>query len=58
MPEMGEKVRFRPSAFIERDTPKLPQAVTGTVFYINNPHRYYAVEYELYGVKLRECFKF
>jgi len=32
--------------------------VTGTVFYINQPHRYYAVKFSRHGYTLVECFKF
>lgn len=65
MPELGDKIRFRPAAFVgEGDDPKamgwmmIPRVVTGTIVYINRPHRFYDVEYEIHGVKLREAFKF
>lgn len=65
MPELGDKIRFRPAAFVgEGDDPKamgwmmIPRVVTGTIVYINRPHRFYDVAYEIHGVKLREAFKF
>ena len=32
--------------------------VTGKVIYIHATHRFFTVEYELYGQRLRENFKF
>ena len=65
MPELGDKIRFRPAAFAgEMEDPKalgwlmIPRVVTGTIVYINRSHRFYDVEYEVQGVKLREAFKF
>lgn len=65
MPEIGEKVRFRPSAFVgEGEDPapmgwhQIPRMVTGTIVYINRLHRHYMAEYQVHGVTLRESFKF
>lgn len=65
MPEIGDKIQFKPEAFMgeERDHEtlrwiQLPRVVTGTIVYINRPHRFYDAEYEIHGVKLREAFKF
>lgn len=65
MPELGEKIRFRPAAFVaeatredQRSVYDMPRVVTGTIVYINRPHRFYDAEYEIHGVRLREAFKF
>lgn len=65
MPELGEKVRFRPAAFVaeatreeQRSVFDMPRVVTGKIVYINKPHRYFDVEYEVHGHRLREAFKF
>lgn len=65
VPELGDPVRFRPSGFEgEGNDPislgwlLVPKVVTGKIVYINQDHRFYDVEYEVHGVKLREAFKF
>lgn len=65
MPELGEKIRFRPAAFVaeatredQRSVFDMPRVVTGKIVYINKPHRWYDVAYECNGVRLREGFKF
>lgn len=64
-PDLGEKFYFTPAAFVgEFNNPArsgrrdVPRSVTGRVVYINDNHRYFDVEYEVNGVKLREAFKF
>jgi hypothetical protein len=63
--KLGMEVRFTPAAFFGENsaqregTPmQIPRQVTGKISYINEAHRYYTVDYEIYGVKLRESFKF
>lgn len=63
-PSIGDKVRFIPSAFLQNlqdFQAKLRQHVSGTIMYINVPHRFYMVEY-YFGPELscrgRECFKY
>ena len=31
---------------------------SGTVIYINKPHKYFTVEFDWHGQKMRESFKF
>jgi hypothetical protein len=63
-PRLGEKIRFAPDAFVGEHDPAQPKAaavpkmVTGIVSYINEPHRYYTVEFPVRGVTMRESFKF
>lgn len=58
---LGEKYRFKPSAFTNEDPgggrPKNSQ-VTGRVIYIHATHRFFTVEYEVDGHRLRENFKY
>lgn len=63
MIEIGDKIRFKPAAWL--DNPEAysfvtkQREVTGTVCYINEPHRYYRVVYERApGCIGYECFKF
>lgn len=67
MPDIGEKVRFRPAAFTaeanrpdqrRQDIFDIPRMVTGRIWYINEPHRFYDVEYVVNGHTLHESFKF
>lgn len=36
----------------------VPREVTGTIIHINQAHRYFTVEYEVNGYKLRQGIKF
>ena len=61
--ELGEKIRFRPTAFqaIEGDKLRLfgvVEKVTGTVVQIHEEHRWYRVRYEAGGTVQHETFKF
>ena len=60
---IGMKVAFVP--FIEDTRPKTINEIrssrrkaTGTVVYINAPHKYFTVEFMWHGQKMRESFKF
>lgn len=56
---VGDTVVFMPSAFI--DTEKdfgYVKTLRGCVIHVNAGHRYYTVEAECYGNRLRESFKF
>lgn len=63
-PELGDAYTFTPEAFIGEVKGRLPgqqeipRRVTGTVTYINEPHRWFRVEYDLHGYHMSECFKF
>lgn len=62
--KIGDTYRFKPSCFTETGDgtlahlPGCPVDVTGKVVYINEPHRYFTVEYIVWGNTLRESFKF
>ncbi len=62
MIEVGDKIRFKPAAFLERVSENQVQfygaviAVTGTVERIHAAHGWYRVEYEVNGVTQHECF--
>ena len=62
VPELGDKIRFRPAAWCENPDQyvvwQADKEVTGTVIFIHWPHRYYRVEYESAGCIGHECFKF
>lgn len=60
---VGLKVKFVP--FVEEVRNKTVEerkaarkTATGTVIYINAPHKYFTIEYDWYGNKMRESFKF
>lgn len=60
---IGAKVTFVP--FIEDKRPKTVNEIrsscrkaTGTVIYVNAPHKYFTVEFMWHGLKMRESFKF
>lgn len=63
-PKLGDRIRFLPAAFAgERGEPgqkdnTYPREVTGRVVYINQRHRFFDVEFELNGYRLREAFKY
>lgn len=58
---LGDSYRFRPSAFTGED-PRGAYSrigrVKGEVKFIHATHRFFTVEYEVYGHRLRENFKF
>ena len=59
--EIGDKIRFRPSAFVNRTDgfgAELRVEVTGTVVQIHEGHRWYRAAYETPQGKNYECFKF
>ena len=64
MIEIGDKVRFKPCLFFDRNQRETSGGfaeiteVTGTVIYINAEHLFYRAEYEMNGNILYECFKF
>lgn len=60
---VGLKVKFVP--FVEEVRNKTVEerraarkTATGTVIYINAPHKYFTIEYDWYGNRMRESFKF
>lgn len=61
--QIGAKVTFVP--FIEDTRPRTIAEIrdarrkaSGTVSYINAPHKYFTVEFDWHGQILRESFKF
>lgn len=61
-PELGDKIRFKPTAYFTGVAnfggSELDIYVTGTVIYINEEHRYYRVQYETPCCIGHECFKY
>lgn len=62
MIEIGDKINFRPTAFMSEGamtkSSRAPVSVWGTVTYINEAHGWYRVEASFNGgAVLRECFK-
>ena len=63
-PHIGAPYRFTPAAFLREKSAMLPgqkpvpREVTGTIIHINQAHRYFTVEYEVNGYKLRQGIKF
>ena len=57
---IGQKVRFYPfekiTGFGSDDN--RGNYVTGTIVYVNEPHRWFSVEYSFHGVKQRTSFLF
>ena len=60
MIEVGQKVEFDPFKTVKGFffLGNQPETVTGTVVMVNVPHKWFSVEYECNGVKLRDSFKF
>lgn len=63
--QIGDQFSFVPEGFCGEETKsphpgrkEAPRKVTGTVIYINRPHRYFTVEAIVNGVTFRESFKF
>lgn len=58
---LGDKYRFKPSAFTQNDPGggySRIGAVTGKVIFIHATHRFFTVEFEVNGRRLRENFKY
>ena len=56
LPVLGEPVTFWPAEFVIPAGTR--PALTGHIVYINEPHRYYTVEFQVSGYQLRESFRF
>lgn len=64
--KIGDEVRFTPSGFggesvkvhMDGGMKPPPVEVTGKIIAINHEYRHYTAEYEVFGNKLRESFKF
>lgn len=61
-PEIGDKLRFKPAAWMENPdrysiTPE-GRVVTGTIVQINGEHHWFRVAYNSGGGIGYECFKF
>ena len=55
-PKIGDTINFWPDAFVRLAGQK--NIMRGRIVYVNRPHRYYTVEAQVFGVTLRESFKF
>lgn len=64
IPRLGAPYTFTPAAFLTETSAVLPgrkpvpREVEGKIIYINHPHCYFTVEYEVNGYKLRQSIKF
>lgn len=56
MIHVGDPIRFIPD--LNFGPLKSYRAVTGRIIYINRAHRYFVIEYETRGGKMRQCHKF
>ena len=57
--KIGAKIKVRPGAFNERTVGHYDVVyATGTVVYINRPHKYFTVQIDLPGGSFLESFKF
>lgn len=63
-PHIGDKVRFKPSAWTLKDRgapcdwDPFAADVTGVIDYINEKHRLYRITYVIFGKQQHECFKY
>lgn len=56
---VGDTVSIKPSLYISKDGQSfVDKHVRGKVTYVNRRHRYFTVEYQLTGGRIRESFKF
>lgn len=55
LPKIGDKKTFVPHALTEGGIPKDARQVTGTVTYVHPAGRFYLVEADICGVKIREA---
>ena len=57
--KLGARIRVKPGAFNERYSGRCDVVYnTGTVVYINRPHKYFTVRIDLPGGSFLESFKF
>lgn len=56
--EVGDAVSFIPAAFIRYRDAETALRLSGRVVYINAAHRFYTVEADCNGYKIRESFIF
>ena len=61
-PKIGDRVTFRPAAFMDaqrnKDSNIWPSTVTGTIDYVNRAHRFYRVAFEVHGQIMKESIKY
>lgn len=56
---VGDTVSIKPSLYVAKDGQSfVDKHVSGKIVYVNRRHRYFTVEYQLAGGKIRESFKF
>ena len=55
---VGDSISIKPFIYFHKDGQSLNKHVRGKVVYVNKRHRYFTVEYQLAGGRLRESFKF
>ena len=58
MIKLGQKVRFNPLHYLPGGGGELKNLVTGTVTYVNEPHRYFTASYESGGRMWAISFNF
>ena len=56
MIKVGDPIRF--ILDLNYGQQKSYKAVTGRIIYINHRHRYFVIEYDTRGGKMRQCHKF
>lgn len=56
LPKIGDKKTFIPHAFKEGCVPPNSRQLTGRVIYVHPQGRFYIVEAESNGIKIRETF--
>ena len=56
LPALGEPVTFWPAEFVIPAGTR--PSIIGHIVYINEPHRYYTVEFQVFGYTMHESFKF
>lgn len=55
---VGDRIAFKPFAFVTMEHEEVPIVLSGTVIYVNEAHRYYTAEAPCNGYVIREAFKF
>lgn len=56
---VGDTVSIKPSIYVSKDGQSfVDKRIRGKIVYVNRRHRYFTVEYQLTGGRIRESFKF
>lgn len=54
LPKIGDRIIFEPYAFSEGGVPLKGRKLSGSVIYVHPQGRFYRVEAEVNGIKIRE----